>query len=161
MRPVWSESSIPAWRNLGPFATHWAHSDDSDQTVRMPRLIWVFAGRTVTLLVFSWRGSYAKKAILALIALKHLRYVHIPTVPENVNGINVGNTNHPRIYFHQQNRKSELYKHLRVNSYNHVVIFGRNPWSWDRWKFPENNLELRFFILKHNIRINAIYNDAY
>ena len=28
------------------FATHWAHIEDSDQTGRMPRLIWVFSGRT-------------------------------------------------------------------------------------------------------------------
>ena len=32
-------------------ATHWTHSEDSDQTRRMPRLIWVLAGRTVILLV--------------------------------------------------------------------------------------------------------------
>ena len=38
------------WRKLGPLATHCAHSEDSDQTGRMPRLIWVFAGRTATLL---------------------------------------------------------------------------------------------------------------
>ena len=54
--PVWSESSLSAWRKLGLLATHWAHSEDSDQTGRMPRLIWVFAGRTATLLVLS-RGS--------------------------------------------------------------------------------------------------------
>ena len=55
IRVVWSESSLSIWRNLGPLATHWAHSEDSDQpghhsdqTGRMPRLIWVFAGRTVT-----------------------------------------------------------------------------------------------------------------
>ena len=57
MRPVWSESSLSAWRDLGSLATHWAHSKDSDQTGRMPRLIWVFAGRTVTLLVLSRSGS--------------------------------------------------------------------------------------------------------
>ena len=56
--PVWSESSLSAWRNLGSLATHWAHSEDSDQTGRMPRLIWVFAGRTLTLLVLSCRGSH-------------------------------------------------------------------------------------------------------
>ena len=39
IRPVWSESSLSAWRNLGSLATHWAHSKDSDQTGRMPRLI--------------------------------------------------------------------------------------------------------------------------
>ena len=48
IRPVWSESSLSAWRNLEPLAIHWAHSEDSDQTGRMPRLLWVFAGRTVT-----------------------------------------------------------------------------------------------------------------
>ena len=57
IRPVWSESSLSAWRKLGSLATHWAHSEDSDQTGRMPRLIWVFVGRTATLLVLSWGGS--------------------------------------------------------------------------------------------------------
>ena len=56
--PVWSESSLSAWRNFGPLATHWAHSRDSDQTGRMPRLIWVFAGRTLILFVLSRGGSY-------------------------------------------------------------------------------------------------------
>ena len=44
--------------SLGSLATQWVHSEDSDQTGRMPRLIWVFAGRTVILLVLSWGGSY-------------------------------------------------------------------------------------------------------
>ena len=54
----WSKSSLSAWRKLGSLATHWAHSEDSDQTGWMPRLIWVFAGRTLTLLVLSRGGSY-------------------------------------------------------------------------------------------------------
>ena len=57
IRPVWSESSLSACRKLGPSAIHWAHSEDSDQTGRMPRLIWVFAGRTAALLVLSRAGS--------------------------------------------------------------------------------------------------------
>ena len=28
IRPVWSESSLSAWRKLGSLATHWAHSED-------------------------------------------------------------------------------------------------------------------------------------
>ena len=56
--PVWSESSLSAWRNLGSLATHWVHSEDSDQTGQMPRLIWVFAGCIVILLVLSWGGSF-------------------------------------------------------------------------------------------------------
>ena len=57
IRAVWSEPSVSAWRKLGSLATHWAHSEDSDQTGRMPRLIWVFARRTVILLI-SRGGSY-------------------------------------------------------------------------------------------------------
>ena len=56
-RPVWSESSLSAWRKLGSLATHWVHSEDSEQTGQMPRLIWVFTGCTVILLVSSCRGS--------------------------------------------------------------------------------------------------------
>ena len=43
IRPVWSDYSMFAWRKL------------------MPRLIWVFAGRTVILLVLSWGGSNVKR----------------------------------------------------------------------------------------------------
>ena len=32
--PVWSESLLSAWRKVGSLATHWAHSEDSDQTGR-------------------------------------------------------------------------------------------------------------------------------
>ena len=58
IRPVWSESSLCAqWVAKDPSFLH-ADSKDSDQTGRMHRLIWVFAGRTVILLVLSWGGSY-------------------------------------------------------------------------------------------------------
>ena len=40
------QSSLSAWRNIGPLNTYWAHSEDTDQIVCMLRLIWVFAGRT-------------------------------------------------------------------------------------------------------------------
>ena len=52
--PVWSESLLSAWRKLGSLATHWAYSEDSDQTGQMPRLIWVFPGRIV---ILSWSSS--------------------------------------------------------------------------------------------------------
>ena len=58
IRPVWSEPSLSAWRKVGPLAPHWAHSEDSNQAGRMPRLIRVFAGRTVILLVLTWGGSF-------------------------------------------------------------------------------------------------------
>ena len=58
IRPVWSESSLCAqWVAKDSMFLH-ADSEDSDQTARMPRLIWVFAGRTVTLLDLSCSGSF-------------------------------------------------------------------------------------------------------
>ena len=59
IRPVWTEFSLSAWIKLGSLTTHWAHTEDSDQTERMLRLIWVFAGCTVILLcpaTRKWRG---------------------------------------------------------------------------------------------------------
>ena len=58
IRPVWSESSMCAqWVAKYPSFLH-ADSENSDQTGRMLRLIWVFPGRTLILLVLSCRGSY-------------------------------------------------------------------------------------------------------
>ena len=57
IRPVWSESSLSAWRNLGPLTTHWAHSEDSDQTGLMPRLIWVFA------ISLSWCPGWSESSL--------------------------------------------------------------------------------------------------
>ena len=57
IHPVWSESSLCAqWVAKDPGFLH-ADSEDSDQTGRMPRLIWVFAVRTATLLVLICHGS--------------------------------------------------------------------------------------------------------
>ena len=89
IRPVWSEFSLSAWRKLGPLATQWAHSQDSDQTGRMPRLIWVFAGRTLTLLVLSCRGSYCADGFrLCYFICDHWQHVlqillnpHLPSGP--------------------------------------------------------------------------------
>ena len=58
IRPVWSESSLCAqWLAKDPSFLH-ADSEDSDQTGWMPRLIWVFAGRTLILLVLTCHGSF-------------------------------------------------------------------------------------------------------
>ena len=55
IRPVWSESSLSARRKLGSLAIYWAPRKDTDQTGQMPRLIWVFAGRTCNFIGFVMR----------------------------------------------------------------------------------------------------------
>ena len=63
LRSAWAsaqsdQSSLCAqWVAQDPVFLH-ANSEDSDQTGLMPRLIWVFPGRTVILLILSWGGSY-------------------------------------------------------------------------------------------------------
>ena len=52
--PVWSESSLSAWRKLGSSATI-KRTAKTDQTGQMPRLIWVFAGRTCHFVGFVMR----------------------------------------------------------------------------------------------------------
>ena len=51
IRQVWSESSLCAQRVAKDPSFLHADSEDSDQTGLMPSMIWVFAGRTITLLV--------------------------------------------------------------------------------------------------------------
>ena len=63
LRSAWAspqsdQSQLSTWRKLGSLANHWAPSKDSDQNGWMPRLIWVFAGCTVILLVLSCCGSF-------------------------------------------------------------------------------------------------------
>ena len=49
LRPA--KTQLSAWRKFVSLATHWAHSKDTDRTGRMARLIWVFAGHTLILLI--------------------------------------------------------------------------------------------------------------
>ena len=61
--PVWSESSLCAQWVAKDRSSLCADSEDPAQTGWLPRLIWVFAGRTVILFVLSCRGSYSKKRV--------------------------------------------------------------------------------------------------
>ena len=73
LHPLWGKTLIGAlmWGALSTESSQCAqwvakdprflHADSEDwQTGRMPSLIWVFAGRTLILLVLSCRGSYFK-----------------------------------------------------------------------------------------------------
>ena len=58
------QSSLSTWRNIASSPTNWAHCEDSDQTVRMSRLIWVFAGRKGHFVGFVMRWLTFRKCIL-------------------------------------------------------------------------------------------------
>ena len=58
IRPVWSESSLSAWRKLVSLSIHWAHSKDSDQAD--PSLLWAhshFVGFIIRLLISLYFGK--------------------------------------------------------------------------------------------------------
>ena len=57
----------PSLRSL---ATYWANSQDSDQTGRMPRLIGVFARRTLILLSLACHGSFVIKHSVKLLKIR-------------------------------------------------------------------------------------------
>ena len=58
-------SQCAQWVAKNPSFLH-ADSEDSHQTGRMPRLIWVFAGRTVILLVLSWGGLFLRRSVASV-----------------------------------------------------------------------------------------------
>ena len=73
IHPVWSESSLcTQWVAKDPSFLH-ADSEGSDQTGQMPRLIWVIAGRTATLLVLSCGQVLVKIQSLSRIVAKQCR----------------------------------------------------------------------------------------
>ena len=82
IRPVWSESSLCAQWVANDTSFFHADSEDSDQIGLMPRLIWVFAGRTcyfvrfvMRWLIFSISLFFAK--IYFLLQWWHTDYIEI------------------------------------------------------------------------------------
>ena len=66
IRPVWSVFAVRMEKPL-VLSCPLSASEDSDQTGRMPRLIWVFAGCTLILLVLSCRDSDTEILLPSLI----------------------------------------------------------------------------------------------
>ena len=58
IRPVWSVFAL-RMKKVWVLGYPLSAQRRSDQTGWMPRLIWVFAWRTVTSLILSWGGSYS------------------------------------------------------------------------------------------------------
>ena len=107
IRHVWSESSLFAWRMAGSLATHWVHSEDSEETGWVHRLIRVFAGRTVISLVLLWGGSNAIASEIRRPCSSSGRYLM---------QIHVSTTNN------QNNLKEWMPKPKRVSSTNNAVM---------------------------------------
>ena len=115
IRPVCSESLLSAWRKLGSLATHWVHSEDSDQSLRMARLIWCFPGHTVILLVLSWGGSFYTIAFSLLLSV----YYSLSKT-EETNWKNIVTENDNKIWCCSWNAASKT--HNLLNTYIYIFI---------------------------------------
>ena len=128
IHPVWSESSLSAWRKLGSLATHWKHSENSDQTGRMPRLIWVFTGRTVILLVLSWGGSNKHEVTLATFSIAVVTGYFLLFEPQSVKI--------PSFKVHIKVNRDVCYiKSLRYD-WHHIVVFTCSRFAQIIWFLP-------------------------
>ena len=68
-----------------------ADSEDSDQTGRIPMLIWVFARRTV-ILFFSWGGSYVMRRIISQMRIRKKKKKKKTSTPKPVYNMDRYNT---------------------------------------------------------------------
>ena len=76
IRPVWSESLLSAWRNIGSLATHWAHSEASDLSLR-----WVHSHFIVFVMwQLKWAMSWKKSCLCHRRTTKAQISLHIPAV---------------------------------------------------------------------------------
>ena len=74
IRPVWSESSLCAqWVAKDPSFLH-ADSEDSDQTGRMPMLIWVFAGAHISFCWFCHEAAQLFQLLWFFVKLKYINW---------------------------------------------------------------------------------------
>ena len=86
IRPVWTEPSLSAWRNIRPLSTQWAHCEDCNQSGQTPRLIWLIAGRTV---IYSNVGGNSRHESVMIsvskedIELPKLKVYWIPQLHKN------------------------------------------------------------------------------
>ena len=85
IRPVWSESLLSAWRNVGSLATHWAHSEDSDQSGRMLILSWGSSYcYSVLILIIDLAKNLYKRHILWVVVSNEINTIHINDVKERL-----------------------------------------------------------------------------
>ena len=81
-RPVWSESSLSAWRSTEPFATHWAHSKDwsdwadsqADLSLRLARRPFCSFCHAVA---YMWRNDCLRHKLEKLSGHPNSRYLQI------------------------------------------------------------------------------------
>ena len=63
--PVWSGSSLSAWRKFGSLATHWAQTEDSDQT-RIPRKLFEYEAARASVQTRQMLVQWNKRVIVIL-----------------------------------------------------------------------------------------------
>ena len=128
------QSSLSAWRKFGSLATHWAHSEDWSDWADA-RLIWVFAGPTVILLVLSCRGSYG----VPISPLSTHFMLSCDTYLVHIFGVRIISKRDERVVV-QRYRSSVLKIHIKPRLWNKLVNIPSNG--------PRDNMQTNTFWLK-------------
>ena len=103
--PVWSESSLSAWRNIGSLATHSAHSDDSDQP---GHFVGFAMSRLICRMTRKWTTSKQSSSLLLERGKKH--NMHVDSIKTHQWARNVfknlyqGATSHTKSEHHPSHR---------------------------------------------------------
>ena len=123
IRPVLSESSPCAqWVAKNPSFLH-ADSADSDQTGRMPRLIWVFAGRTCHFVGFlmRWLISYS-------ILVNKMRYMRFRGSQWKTRHNDPGMFNFLKYLLFWRKKKKKKKKDQTIFLF-FILVLQQTPWS--------------------------------
>ena len=115
-----------------------ADNEDSDQTGRMPRLIWVFAERKVILLVLSWGGSYIRFQQFKMMCIVYM-HIELNFGAKCYNGLHIS-------YYDSKNANRWQDKHVITCN---VCTF----WAIFAWVLFAVNKYTRSKLLSHKFRI--------
>ena len=108
IRSAWPESLLSTWRRFF-LGTHNAHSEDSDKTGQMPKLIWIFAGCTGHI-VLSCIGSFVVSRHAAVTSIREL----VPGGRGDFVGVKIIRIYHLQLRIYEPHHEKTCLCHMRT-----------------------------------------------
>ena len=131
IRPVWSESSLSAWRKLVSLATYWTHSEDSDQNGRIPRMICLRMAH----MPFCWFCHALALIMVVVVKCGGVRNVFWNTCSQK------NNSDHPG---HLHSLITRISTGWTLDSQGCKVISCGHPRLWSDCAYSKTDLSLRW-----------------
>ena len=152
IRPVWSESSLSAWRKLGSLATNWAHSEDgcpgwSESSRGTQSFCWFcHEAAHMYVLIYLWLSS--TDVIKRYFCWRHVRAASRCVKPKSQYGLYL--VSWDVLYFPRPNKRHIyatplrssylVWLHYKRTYIRWVKFLNKIYWvSWDVLYFPRPN----------------------